>query len=332
MKPTDFAFHLSKFLTDYLSGQRNLSTNTIKSYRDTYALLLLYLNDVHNIKPEKVSLNKMDSHMIEKFLIWLETDRKSSISTRNVRLAAIHAFFRYVQCEQPEMMFHCQKVIAIPFKKSQKPNIGYLSDESMAKLLKMPETSTANGRRDVVLLSTLYDTGARVQELINLTVRDVRFEKPAVVRLTGKGRKIRHVPIMEPSAKLLMQYLDEQKLTSAEKLNHPLFFNRQGEKLTRAGVAYILKKYAEQAGLASVFPHLFRHSKAMHLLQADVNLVYIRDFLGHSQLVTTEVYARTSDEMKRAALEKVHNKVVPSSMPNWNENHGLMDWLNNLCR
>jgi len=253
------------------------------------------------------------------------------ISTRNQRLAAIHAFFRYLQGENPDHLFHCQKVLSIPFKRNQKNTVGYLTEKSMKKVLAMPDTTTVNGRRDLTLLSTLYDTGARVQEIVDLKVRDVRLESPAIVCLTGKGRKIRHVPIMKQTEALLRQYLQEQKLTTPDKLDYPLFFNHQRNVLTRQGVTYILNKYVSDVLPERVSPHMVRHSKAMHMLHAGINLVYIRDFLGHSELATTEIYARANSEMKLKALKKINNTVVPANVPNWQGNQYLMDWLNKLC-
>lgn len=175
------------------------------------------------------------------------------------RLAAIHAFFRYLQGEKPEYLFHSQKILSIPFKKAAKATIGYLSDEFMKKVLALSDTNTLSGRRDLTLLSTLYDTGARVQELADLKVRDIRLEAPAIVYITGKGRKSRHVPIISQTEKLLNQYLKEQKLTTYDKLDHPLFFNKQGAKLTRQGITYILKKYTFDDAPDNVTPHVFRH-------------------------------------------------------------------------
>lgn len=331
MRPTDFSYYLSKFLTDYLVGQRNLSTNTIKSYRDTFILLFNFLKDIHDLPTEKISIQKVNKPLVEEFLNWLESIRNNSISTRNQRLAALHAFFRYLQGEKPEYLFHCQKILSIPFKRGEKATIKYLSDQSMKKILSSPDTNTPSGRRDLTLLSTLYDTGARVQELADLKVRDVRLETPAIINITGKGRKNRHVPILNKTKNLLKQYLKEQKLMTNDKLDHPLFFNKQRKKLTRQGITYILKKYASGVSLNNITPHVLRHTKAMHLLQAGINLVYIRDFLGHSELATTEIYARADTEMKRAALEKIENNVIPKDVPNWQENQKLMDWLNKLC-
>ena len=332
MKPTDFSYYLSDFLTGYLAGQRNLSTNTIKSYRDTFVFLLQYIRDQHGLSPEKVTIKQVDKSLIEEFLQWLEIARSNSIPTRNQRLAAVHAFFRYLQSQKPEYLFHSQKILSIPLKKAHKPVVGFLSEGAMKKVLSMPDVSKPSGRRDLALLSALYDTGARVQELVDLTVRDVRLESPAVVSIMGKGRKARHVPIMEQTCKILASYIKEQHLTSPEKLEYPLFFNKQGLKLTRQGITYILKKYAVTGETENITPHTIRHTKAMHLTQADINPIYIRDFLGHSDLKTTAVYSKTSTEIKRKALEKMNNNIIPATVPTWNNDTGLMNWLNNLGR
>ena len=332
MKPTDFSYYLSDFLTAYLSGQRNLSTNTINSYRDTFVFLLGFIREVHHKSPEKVTISFVDKNIVCEFLYWLEDSKKNSIATRNQRLAAIHAFFRYIQSQKPDYMFHSQKILAIPMKKAPKKVIAYLSEDNIRQLLEAPNISSLSGRRDMTLLSTLYDTGARVQELADLTVRSVRLESPAIVSLTGKGRKTRHVPIMSQTAKILMMYLNEQKLTAPEKLEHPLFFNSRGEKLTRQGITYILQKYAQTCKFDKLSPHQIRHSKAMNMTQADINPVFIRDFLGHIDLKTTEIYSKTNTEMKRKALEKMNNTIVPNAVEDWNQNVGLIEWLQNLSR
>lgn len=181
------------------------------------------------------------------------------------------------------------------------------------------------------MLSLLYDTGARVQEIADLIVSDVRLEIPATVTLTGKGNKTRIVPLMTPTAKLIQQYISEMRLSDAAHRQYPLFTNRSGEKLTRAGITYVLKKYADQARIphpewipSMISPHCLRHSNAMHLLQSGVNLVYIRDLLGHVSITTTEVYARADSEMKRKALEGAYANVTPSEMPVWQQNTNLL--------
>jgi len=330
MKPTDFAYCLSNFLTTYLAGQRNLSINTIQSYRDTFSLLLKYFSDSKNISPEKISISTISKESIEGFLLWLESERGYGISSRNQRLAAIHAFFRYLQCEKPEHMLGCQRIISIPLKKAPKKPPVYLSDDEMGKLLSMPNMQTEQGRRDATMLSLLYDSGARVQELADLTPRNLRLEEPFYVTLTGKGRKTRHVPIMKQTASLLISYIREQKINSADKLDHPLFFNHRKEKLTRQGIGYIVGKYAEGLKVNhNISAHVLRHSKAMALTQADVNPIYIRDILGHADLKTTSVYSRSSIEMKRKALKTVESKAIPDA-PDWTADNGLMDFLKNL--
>jgi site-specific recombinase XerD len=183
----------------------------------------------------------------------------------------------------------------------------------------------------------LYDSGARVQELADLKVGDIRTASPSTVKLTGKGNKSRIVPLMKPMSELLKQYLKENNLTGTHASDYPLFGNRSQKKLTRAGIAYIVKKYAGQAIKEApelfpdrLSPHCFRHSKAMHLLQSGVNLVYIRDFLGHADIQTTDVYARIDGEMKRKALEKRTNNIVSEKMPEWQCNAELMNWLKNI--
>jgi site-specific recombinase XerD len=289
------------------------------------------------IKPEKFSLDDLDRKLVEEYLEWLEKTRRCIPSTRNVRLAALHSFCRYLQLEYPDYIHRAQQILAIPPKRTRKISVEYLTLEAMKFLLARPDKRTREGRRDLVLLSLLYESAARVQELADLKVGDIRMASPAIVKLTGKGNKSRIVPIMKPMSELLKQYLKENSLTEAYTLNYPLFCNRSKDKLTRAGIAYIVKKYVGKAIKETpelfpnkLSPHGFRHSKAMHLLQSGVNLVYIRDFLGHVDIQTTEIYARIDSEMKRKALEKIQNNVVSDKMPEWQSNAGLMNWLKNL--
>ena len=172
MKPTDFATYLTQFLSDYLPGQKNVSPNTIRSYRDTFKLLLQYFQEQEGIAAESITMSCLIQERIISFLDWLETERRCAVTTRNLRLAAIHSFFRYAQEQAPESLFHFQKVIAIPVKKGRKKTIEHLTPEGIRLLLSLPDRSCPKGRRDLVMLSTLYDSGARVQELIDLSVGD----------------------------------------------------------------------------------------------------------------------------------------------------------------
>jgi site-specific recombinase XerD len=336
MKPTDFAKHLTEFLSVYLPSQKNVSKNTICSYRDTFKLLIRYCQEKENISAERINMDNLSSKLIGSFLEWLENERECSIASRNQRLAAIHSFFRYVQAEEPSGMFHFQKIIAIPIKKAKKPVVEHLTPEAMKLLLEQPDKHTLKGRRDLTLMSILYDTGARVQELIDIRVRDVVLENPAVIILAGKGNKTRRVPVMKNTVSLLQNYLAENKLNKPWKAEYPLFTNNQCRKLTKEGVAYIVAKYTELARqISTIVPskvkvHMFRHSKAMHLLQAGVNLVYIRDFLGHVDLKTTEIYARTDIETKRKAIENACPDLIDGSLPDWSKDQALLSWLSEL--
>ena len=333
-RPADFAYALSKYLAFYLPGVQGVSENTVLSYRDTFSLFLIFCNKNRGIAPEQLSFQQIDRPLIEDFLAWLETNRSCSVSTRNQRLAALRAFFRYLQTHHPEHLLLCRQIIDIPSKAARQKAMNYLSIDGIALLLSMPDTSKRQGRRDLVLLSLLYDTGARVQEIADVVSSDVRTEFPATIRLSGKGGKVRIVPLSTDMAKLAESYMNELTHTGHVESTKPLFCNRSGQKMTRAGIAYILEKYADMARRASpgvlpdtFSPHCLRHSKAMHLLQGGVNLVYIRDLLGHTDLRTTEIYARAESEAKRQALEKASPIKSNSVFPSWAEDSGLLAWL-----
>jgi len=221
--------------------------------------------------------------------------------------------------------------------KDEKKSISYLTADGIKLLLNQPDITTRNGRRNLALLALMYDTGARVQEIIDLTPESLKTEsKPYTIRLFGKGRKSRVVPLMEEQIVILKRYMEENHLFENYKLKHPLFFNSRNEKLTRAGVTYILKTYVGMAKQVNpvlvpciISCHTLRHSKAMHLLQSGVNLVYIRDLLGHVSIQTTEIYARADNKQKREALEKAYKNLVPENAKEyeWEKNQNLLDWL-----
>jgi len=337
MKPTDFAKHLTAFFSEYLPGVRNLSSNTILSYRDAFRLLLAYCRDCENIPTEKLRITSFDNQLLVRFLDWLQQERGCSIATRNIRLAAIHSFFRYVQAHEPGLLLSCQLVLNIPFKKCQQPIIQHLTPEQTCDLLAVPGFSTRANRRDTTLLSVLYDTAARVQELCDLLARDVRLDYPSIITLTGKGRKTRHVPLVTNTVKLLRSYMDENGLLKNGSQDMPLFVNQRHAKLTRGGVSHILSKYAGKMSEEhpdfpkNPTPHCLRHSKAMHLYQAGVSLIYIRDFLGHIDIASTDTYARADVESKRKILENVCLNLTPSNeLSDWSRDQSLLEYLNNL--
>ncbi|WNF37201.1 site-specific integrase [Bacillaceae bacterium IKA-2] len=334
MKPTDFSRYLTGFLTKYLPGEMGFSINTIASYRDTFVLFLTFIKDKKGIKTNSLTLGMINKEMVIHFLDWIETERGCSTATRNVRLAALHSFFQYLQYQSPDNLLEWQRILGIRVKKTETKSISYLTLNGIRLLLEMPDQSTKIGRRDLALLSIMYESGGRVQEIIDLTPSQVRFDRPCTVKLIGKGNKARIVPLMDAPLDLLNRYMDEQGLLSLSANMYPLFCNKRGEKLTRAGVNYILDKYARKARIKDqiLIPerfscHCLRHSKAMHLLQAGVNLIYIRDILGHRSVQTTEIYAKVYSKQKREAIEKAYTDVVPKGAPSWQKSGDLLEWL-----
>ena len=325
-----------RHLTRHLASQRNLNPNTIRAYRDGFTLFLRFYRNPRGIVLERLRLQDIDVQLVEAFLDHLEADRRVSIRTQNQRLAMLHSFFRYVQSEAPHHLLRCQRILAIPLRRQPRKLVGYLSKEDLAEILAQPDLRTRTGRRDAVLLSVLYDTGARVQELIDLSAGDVRLDAPAQVRLFGKGHKMRAVPLMDPTTQLLRDHLHENGLDRPEKSEEPVFENRQDRRLTRWGVRYILDKHVQAVRDARpgftqpVTPRTFRHTKGMHLLQAGVSLEIIRDFLGHEGVATTQVYARANLEMKRKALEKVADAPAFPDISSWKRDRTLLDWLHAL--
>jgi site-specific recombinase XerD len=335
----DFPYYLTSFLSKYLPGQKNASRNTILSYADTFKLLLNFYDTEKGIKPERLDLSRICSEGILEFLDWLERTRNCSVTTRNQRLVAIHSFCHYVQVQSPENLYDIQKILHIPYKKCAKTVVSYLTGDEMKILLAQPDIQTAKGRRDLVLLATLYDTAARVQELIDLKEKDIRLTKPLTMTLHGKGNKTRQIPISGKTAALLDGYLRSKRSdTGFSSGDRNIFFNQKNQPLTRWGVSYIINKYVDSAkkdlGFTVPFPitpHVFRHSKSVHLLQSGVDLIYIRDFLGHVDCATTEIYARADTEMKRKAIEAAYEDVLPhEELPSWTDDKNLMGFLNSL--
>lgn len=334
MKPTDFSKYLTDYLMRYLSHERGCSSNTIISYRDTFVLFISFMNQIRNIKAEKLFIKSITKASVVEFLNWLQLERKCCDTTRNLRLAALQSFFKYVQYQNPDNLYNYQDIMSIKVKKTRKKPLNYLTVDGIKLLLEQPDITTKKGRRDLALLSLMYDTGARVQEMADLTPSAIHLDKPYTIQITGKGNKTRIVPLLEDQGKILRNYLTEFELFEHHKRSYPLFFNSRHERLTRAGITYILLKYADEA--RKKYPkliseklscHSLRSSKAMHLLQAGVNLVYIRDILGHASVQTTEIYARADSKLKREAIEKAYVDVTPKEEPFWENNENLLNWL-----
>jgi site-specific recombinase XerD len=325
--PRPFADMLAQFFTVHLPVARACSANTIVAYRDAFTLFLRFMDQRRATPPDRVCFADFTTANVVAFLAWLRTDRQSCASTANQRLAALKSFFRYVQAQAPEQIAQARQVLGVKAAQDPEPAIGYLSAEAVALLL---EHAARRGPRDLALLATLYDTAGRVQEVCDLSIGDLRLGKPASATLTGKGRKIRTVPLSTQAAAIL----DEHVRALAHDRSQPVFTSRAGQRLGRAGAAYTLAECARAAHddhpeivPAKISPHMLRHSKAMHLLENGVNLIYIRDILGHASIVTTEVYAKANPEMKRHAIEAAAAKTLGPSRYNQATRQDLLTWL-----
>lgn len=337
MKQTQFAKYLTYFMIKYLVGERGCSRNTVAAYRDAISLFIVYMRDVHSISVERLDFKDILRDRNITFLEWLEVERHCGISTRNARLAALHAFIRFLIYKCPDYMEEWQRMLAIKSKRSPKASVVYLSDEGMKLLLSQPDTSTSKGRRDLTLLSLMYDCAGRVQEIADLVPAVINFGKPTLLRIIGKGNKTRLVPISEQATASLRIYMQENGLLNNGANEYPLFNNGRGNKLTRMAITAILKKYCNAARKINqalipinVSPHSLRHSKAMMLQQNGVNLICIRDFLGHESVTTTEIYARIDNRQKRKAIDKTSLSVGLSEEPSWQKDKNLLSWLENL--
>ena len=327
---------VSGFFRKHLAGTKNAGVNTIRAYRDTFVVFNEYLEHRRGMRLDKVHIADLTRELVLDFLNYVGTERGYSASSRNHRLAVLKSFARYVQVEIPDEMSACQRILSIEGMNTAQPVMQHLNNRQLDILMEQPDVSRAKGRRDLALLLLLYDSAARVQELCDLRVCDVRLEAPAVVHLFGKGRKNREVPITAPCAQVLEQYMKECKLDDSGRCNDPLFVNPQGRKLTRSGVSYILAKYIRRANaganvsMPSITPHCLRHSKAMHLVEAGTNLIYIRDLLGHESIETTQVYAKANPEARRKAIEAISRRMRTPEMPDWNDDPDLKSFLKGL--
>jgi site-specific recombinase XerD len=330
----DLATLVTAFFTRHLAAERNASGHTIRSYRDTFRLFLRHVAEATGRKVAHLSLQDLTPGAILTFLDHLEKGRRNCVATRNARLAALHSFFSYVARQEPTAASLAQQALAIPFKRGSGHLLGYLSAEELRAILARPDRTTAKGCRDYLILALLYDTGARVQELLDLQPADFRLDRLPFVRITGKGRRQRIVPLLPATAKLVQRHLAETRCDLAA--TSPLLANHRGEKLTRSGVSFLLEHYRRLAAAEvptlqrpGISPHTFRHTKAMHLLQAGVSPVTIKDFLGHAHLKTLEVYVEADLEMKRRALESTPSH-VKVGRPARRHAPDLLVWLERL--
>jgi site-specific recombinase XerD len=296
------------FFTDRLMRQRQVSSNTIASYRDSFCLLFKFAKQRLNKEPSSLSIEDLDATFIGSFLYHIENDRGCSARSRNVRLAAIHSFFKYIALQDPSHSALIQRVLAIPTKKYDRKSVDFLTKPEVDALLAAPDLKTWNGRRDRALLLLTIQTGLRVSELIGLSCKDIVLDSGAHVRCRGKGRKDRCIPLRKELATTLRSWLKER----SGQPDDPLFPNARGGFLSRDGVEYLLAKHAAVAALncpsikkKRISPHVLRHTTAMELLQNGVDITVIALWLGHESPETTQIYLQADMKMKEKALAKI---------------------------
>jgi site-specific recombinase XerD len=338
-KTHPIADYMQRFFISYLTLQRGLSQNTIAAYRDAMKLLLRFAAEILNIHLETICIEDLEGQLILSFLDSIEQKNGNSIKTRNARLAAIKSFFRFLAKEDPILLQQCQKICAIPSKKSENKPIDYLNKDEVKAILDSVETTGRDGLRDKALLLLLYNTGARAQEVVDITLEDIQFDSAAPqVLIHGKGKKQRRCPLWPETLTALKTYLDYRY--SQNPNEQQCFLNRNGESITRFGIRYIVQKYAKKANKTypelkkkTVTTHTFRHTTAVHLIQSGNEINMVRLWLGHEDINTTSIYAEIDMEMKRKIINscRPQGNNAKNKKPKWLK-PGILDWLEQLTK
>jgi integrase/recombinase XerD len=333
-RPDVLALAVRRFLGDYLPHQRAFSVQTIRSYRDSLKLLLQFAAGLKRRVADLTVLDLTPAKIIA-FLDHLEAHRGNDATTRNVRLSAIHSFFDYLGAGWPEHLDQARRVLAITFKRTTHRTIDYLEAEEVRTILALIDRRTVWGRRDYALLALMFNTGARVQEIVALQTTDLRLMAPHSVRFLGKGRRERICPLWPETAQLLQQHLTDTGLDS--QVPQALFRNHRGTPLTRFGARLILQRHVARAspGLPAlkgkrIHPHSIRHGTAIYLLKSGVDLSTIAHWMGHKNLNTTHKYTTIDLEAKRAALAKAEPVTTSKKLPRWRTDNDLLTWLESL--
>jgi site-specific recombinase XerD len=331
MRSDLIAPHLQAFFADYLSQQKRLSPQSIASCRDSFRLFLTFLRDQTGIEPSALRLTDIDAPVVLSFLDYLEQQRGNSVRSRNIRLSAIRSFFRLVALRDPDSIGIVTQVLAIPKKREDRRLIGYLTRTEIQALIAAPDRSKWTGRRDHALLLTLYNSGARVSEIITVTHDQVSFGASTFLQLYGKGRKERAVPLWSETAQVLKAWFRELG-ESADRMAFP---NARGKPMSRHGVDYLLQQAVQRAtdscpslATKTISPHVARHTTAMHLLQAGVDIATIALWLGHESIETTHIYLEADLAMKEKALEKL--EPIENEWKRFQADDPLLEFLSSL--
>jgi integrase/recombinase XerD len=330
-QPPGFAALVRDFFCERLLNQQSVSPHTVTAYRDAFRLLLAFVRRRRRMPAAELSLEHLDAPMVLDFLKHLETERGNSVRTRNARLVAIRAFFDYAGARDPTALLLAQRIRAIPQKRFNRPLLGHLTRPETEAVIDAPDGTRWSGRRDRAMFLVMYNTGTRVSEVIGLRRRDLHLETSAHVHVHGKGRKDRCIPLWKATAHVLTEWLRETAVSE----DTPLFPNRHGLPLSRSGVEDRLQRAVVRATQRcpslrdkNVSPHTLRHTTAMHLLQADVDVTLIALWLGHESSETTHQYVEANLEMKRRVLERIEEP--SSSNRRRKKADALLDFLDQL--
>ncbi len=339
MKNTDkIAPYLTRFFQEHLTNERNLSSNTILSYRDAFKLFLVFMRSRTKRSPTTLLIQDITPTLVRDFLNALEHERGNSVRSRNHRLAVLRSFFEFVARSEPSHAGICRQIVSVPIKKSQRGLVDYLEMDEIREIFNQIDPARPERARDYALLLFLYNTGARVSEASQLRFSWLTLSRPYRVSILGKGRKWRICPLWTKTGEAFRDFLNGRVVHSEEE---HVFLNRFNCPLGRHGIFNIVKKYAQVASVKMprlaqkrISPHTIRHTTAMHMLQAGVDLNSIRTWLGHASLETTHQYVQINIEMKTKAMEKCEfsflNNVLPSNLPSWKENEDILKWLQSL--
>lgn len=329
-----FAKLLQSFLTNYIVDECNYSLNTKKSYSTTFYLLIMFLDKNYNLKPNDIDFENINNEVILDFLNWLEIERDSSVSTRNQRLAVIKSFYKYVQYHEPSLFDTCNKILGIKSKKAPNKIISYFSEDEIKIMITY--LNNIKNFKLLTLICVLYETGCRVDELINIKITDITFSGSSSITITGKRNKVRIVPISDELVKVIEKYLNNYYIDYGEGL---LFYSKNKRKYSRNGINYLvdvliknLRQEYSDYYKKKYSPHSFRHSKATHLYNNGTPLLYIKDFLGHSTISTTEIYAKPDTTIQRKhILKNVENLEIKSNYSK-KKKESLDNWLKNTMK
>ena len=318
MKQTLFLKQLAVYFDTYLLQNRNCSKNTVASYADAFVLFFQFFQEKKGKAHYLIDYKDLTPQTFDEYVLWLQSERGYSAASQKQRMSALKSFLKYASRREVSALSALNGASGTQTPKVPDSHFPYFSVEEVKILLRLPKCTGKAGSRDVVLLSLLYDLGARAQEICDLCIGDITLGKTSKVRLHGKGNKTREVPLSSGAAKLVRNYLSEKGKNLSDNRNETLFQSQRADKITTACIRNLVNKYVQMAkrehpelfAESNYSPHSFRHSKAVHMLEAGVPLIYIRNFLGHESVSTTEVYARVSQASVTKVLQE-RNLPVP---------------------